>query len=93
MADTFRKIAERIRAEYTIGFYPITGSGEGRSPPRLAFVAGRDFRSARSTNHAPLRVLCSSGPVAQCHAGKDRPRGKMGQDLHCARHACYTLLQ
>lgn len=33
MTDTFRKIAERIRAEYTIGFYPITGSGEGRSLP------------------------------------------------------------
>lgn len=26
MADTFRKIAERIRAEYTIGFYPSGGS-------------------------------------------------------------------
>ncbi len=28
MADTFRKIAEKIRAEYTIGFYPA-GSSEG----------------------------------------------------------------
>ena len=33
MADTFRKIAERIRAEYTIGFYPSGGSDkEGLLP-------------------------------------------------------------
>ena len=33
MADTFRKIAERIRAEYTIGFYPSGGSNkEGITP-------------------------------------------------------------
>jgi len=32
MADTFRKIAERIRAEYTLGFYPSgNGSGAGAS--------------------------------------------------------------
>ncbi len=34
MADTFRKIAERIRAEYTIGFYPKgdeKGDGKGGS--------------------------------------------------------------
>ena len=33
MADTFRKIAERIRAEYTIGFYPGAGPEEGRALP------------------------------------------------------------
>jgi VWFA-related protein len=33
IAETFRKIAERIRAEYTIGFYPNTGSGEGPALP------------------------------------------------------------
>ncbi len=33
MADTFRKIAARIRAEYTIGFYPSAGPGEGRALP------------------------------------------------------------
>jgi hypothetical protein len=27
MADTFRKIAEKIRAEYSLGFYPAAGSG------------------------------------------------------------------
>jgi Ca-activated chloride channel homolog len=27
MADTFRKIAEKIRAEYTLGFYPSQGAG------------------------------------------------------------------
>jgi Ca-activated chloride channel homolog len=27
MADTFRKIAEKIRAEYSIGFYPAAGAG------------------------------------------------------------------
>jgi Ca-activated chloride channel homolog len=27
-ADTFRKIAEKIRAEYTLGFYPAMGTGE-----------------------------------------------------------------
>ena len=31
MADTFRKIAQRIRAEYTIGFYPNGGPGEDRA--------------------------------------------------------------
>ncbi len=33
MADTFRKIAERIRAEYTIGFYPSGGPGKDRALP------------------------------------------------------------
>ena len=33
MADTFRKIAARIRAEYTIGFYPSAGPGEDRALP------------------------------------------------------------
>lgn len=33
MADTFRRIAARIRAEYTIGFYPNAGPGEDRSLP------------------------------------------------------------
>jgi len=33
MADTFRKIAARIRAEYTIGFYPSEGPGEDRALP------------------------------------------------------------
>jgi Ca-activated chloride channel homolog len=28
MADTFRKVAEKIRAEYTLGFYPAAGSGD-----------------------------------------------------------------
>jgi Ca-activated chloride channel homolog len=33
MADTFRKIAEKIRAEYTLGFYPAPGAtGAGASP-------------------------------------------------------------
>ncbi|MDR3720949.1 MAG: VWA domain-containing protein [Candidatus Acidoferrales bacterium] len=33
MADTFRKIAEKIRAEYTLGFYPAPGtSGMGARP-------------------------------------------------------------
>jgi Ca-activated chloride channel family protein len=27
MADTFRKIAEKIRAEYSLGFYPAAGAG------------------------------------------------------------------
>jgi Ca-activated chloride channel homolog len=27
MADTFRKIAEKIRAEYSLGFYPAAGTG------------------------------------------------------------------
>ncbi len=31
MADTFRKIAARIRAEYTIGFYPTGGTGQDRA--------------------------------------------------------------
>ena len=31
MADTFRKIAEKIRAEYTLGFYPAPGP-DGASP-------------------------------------------------------------
>ncbi len=29
MADTFRNIAEKIRAEYTLGFYPSGGAGGG----------------------------------------------------------------
>jgi hypothetical protein len=33
MADTFRRIAARIRAEYTIGFYPSGGSGEAPALP------------------------------------------------------------
>ena len=33
MADTFQKIAGRIRAEYTIGFYPSGGSGEAGARP------------------------------------------------------------
>jgi Ca-activated chloride channel family protein len=33
MADTFRKIAEKIRAEYNLGFYPAPGaSGLGAAP-------------------------------------------------------------
>jgi Ca-activated chloride channel homolog len=33
MADTFRKIAEKIRAEYSLGFYPTaSASGAGTSP-------------------------------------------------------------
>lgn len=33
MADTFRKIAEKIRAEYSLGFYPAAGtSGAGAAP-------------------------------------------------------------
>jgi len=28
MADTFRKIAEKIRAEYSLGFYPAAGAGD-----------------------------------------------------------------
>ncbi len=33
MADTFRKIAEKIRAEYSLGFYPAAdASGSGASP-------------------------------------------------------------
>jgi Ca-activated chloride channel homolog len=33
MADTFRKIAEKIRAEYNLGFYPAAGaSGAGARP-------------------------------------------------------------
>jgi Ca-activated chloride channel homolog len=33
MADTFRKIAEKIRAEYNLGFYPAPGpTGAGASP-------------------------------------------------------------
>lgn len=31
LADTFRKIAARIRAEYTIGFYPSAEPGEDRA--------------------------------------------------------------
>ena len=27
MADTFRKIAEKVRAEYSLGFYPAPGKG------------------------------------------------------------------
>lgn len=33
MADTFRKIAARIRAEYTIGFYPSLGPRDDRALP------------------------------------------------------------
>jgi hypothetical protein len=30
MADTFRKIAEKVRAEYSLGFYPAPGAnGQG----------------------------------------------------------------
>ena len=29
MADTFRKIAEKIRAEYSLGFYPAAGAAPG----------------------------------------------------------------
>ena len=33
LADTFRKIAEKIRAEYSLGFYPVSASGgTGASP-------------------------------------------------------------
>jgi Ca-activated chloride channel homolog len=33
MADTFRKVAEKIRAEYNLGFYPAAGaSGAGARP-------------------------------------------------------------
>jgi Ca-activated chloride channel family protein len=32
-ADTFRKIAEKIRAEYTLGFYPALGPGEPDDRP------------------------------------------------------------
>jgi len=38
MADTFRKIADRIRAEYTLGFYPAESASGAR--PGLPAVAG-----------------------------------------------------
>jgi Ca-activated chloride channel family protein len=33
MADTFRKIAEKIRAEYSLGFYPAVGSDDAKAQP------------------------------------------------------------
>ena len=33
MADTFRKIAEKIRAEYSLGFYPAAGANGGGASP------------------------------------------------------------
>lgn len=49
MADTFRKIAEKIRAEYNLGFYP---------------AAGADGASARPGWHS-LRVEVPGEPGAQ----------------------------
>ena len=49
MADTFRKIAEKIRAEYTLGFYP---------------AAGADGENARPGWHS-LRVEVPGDPGAQ----------------------------
>ena len=33
MADTFRKIAEKIRAEYTVGFSPAEATPSGSASP------------------------------------------------------------
>jgi VWFA-related protein len=33
MADTFRQIAEKIRAEYTLGFYPASGTDDAGARP------------------------------------------------------------
>ena len=43
MADTFRKIAERIRAEYTIGFYPM-GDEKGDNRGGSAATGWRSLR-------------------------------------------------
>jgi Ca-activated chloride channel homolog len=58
MADTFRKIAEKIRAEYTLGFSPAgAGSSAGVSPGwhRLS-VAVVDQPNTRVSNRAAYYV-------------------------------------
>ena len=61
MADTFRKIAERIRAEYTIGFYPAPDPPATQQPRhRLALAARRNRRSARRARRPPRRLLCDT---------------------------------
>ena len=56
LANTFRKIAEKIRAEYNLGFYPDAGQASaGRA--RLALPADRSFRRCGRASVAPRRVL------------------------------------
>jgi hypothetical protein len=62
MADTFRKIAERIRAEYTLGFYPAQSSGGAGASPgwhslRVEMV---DQPGARVANRAAYYVPATS---------------------------------
>jgi VWFA-related protein len=62
MVDTFRKIAQRIRAEYTIGFYPSGGPEEGRALPgwHSLSVEVADQPGAQITHRAAYYV--PSGP-------------------------------
>ena len=59
MADTFRKIAEKIRAEYTLGFYrEASASGEGTAPGwhllRVEIPGQRDVHvSSRAAYYIP----------------------------------------
>jgi VWFA-related protein len=58
MADTFRKIAEKIRAEYTLGFSPASAANSADASPgwhRLS-VAVVDQPSARVSNRAAYYV-------------------------------------
>ena len=52
MADTFRKIAERIRAEYTIGFYPAPDPTTAATGWRSLRVQVVDQPGARVANRA-----------------------------------------
>jgi Ca-activated chloride channel homolog len=64
MADTFHKIAEKIRAEYTLGFYPaesasgggVTGTGPGWHSLRVEVADQPDARvSHRAAYYVPAQ--------------------------------------
>jgi len=60
MADTFRKIAERIRAEYTIGFYPTPDPGSPGTGWRTLRVQTIDQPGARVAHRAAYYAAPSS---------------------------------
>jgi hypothetical protein len=57
MADTFRRIAEKIRAEYTLGFYPPRGAdGAARPGGHSLRVEVIDQPTLRVTHRAAYYV-------------------------------------
>jgi Ca-activated chloride channel family protein len=62
MADTFRKIAEKIRSEYSLGFYPAAGAGAAPGWHSLRIEVPGDAGAQVSHRAAYYVPAAASGP-------------------------------